>query len=94
MYMFMYTCISISLFKKKWFPLSTEMLEIANDSREEMLQIANNCYTKARECESDESEEEWLQHYMIGKCLEKMKKPPQEFLQCYKVVSDTILQTF
>jgi hypothetical protein len=54
------------------------MEQIATDSRQEMLHTSYNCYKKAIECEN---EEEWIQHYMIGKCLEKMKKPVEEYLR-------------
>ncbi|XP_060070254.1 uncharacterized protein LOC132550231 [Ylistrum balloti] len=69
---------------KNWFPLTEELEQIASDSRQEMLQTAFNCYKKASECESDENEEEWLQHYMMAKCLEKMRKPAKEYLDHYK----------
>lgn len=74
--------ISLSL-QKYTFPLSAEMELIATNSRQEMLRTSYNCYRKAIECEN---EEEWLQHYMIGKCLEKMKKSPGDFLKHYEQV--------
>ncbi|KAL5007713.1 hypothetical protein ScPMuIL_016519 [Solemya velum] len=69
---------------KNWFHMANDLEEIVSESRQEMLQIAFNCYKKASECEGDGQEEEWLHHYMMGKCLEKMRKPPIEYLTHYK----------
>ncbi|KAK3607470.1 hypothetical protein CHS0354_015617 [Potamilus streckersoni] len=65
---------------EKWFPFGDELHQIAQDSRQEMLQISYNCYNKASEGEADGTEEKWLTNYMRGKCLEKMRKPPKEYL--------------
>ncbi|KAL3843014.1 hypothetical protein ACJMK2_020975 [Sinanodonta woodiana] len=65
---------------EKWFPVGDELHQIAQDSRQEMLQISYNCYNKASEGEADGTEEKWLTNYMRGKCLEKMRKPPKEYL--------------
>ncbi|CAC5395083.1 CABIN1 [Mytilus coruscus] len=54
-----------------------------------MLQTSYNCYRKAIECEN---EEEWLQHYMIGKCLEKMKKSPEDFLKHYEQATECLYE--
>ncbi|XP_021355023.1 uncharacterized protein LOC110451375 [Mizuhopecten yessoensis] len=77
---------------KNWFPLTAELEQIASDSRQEMLQTAFNCYKKASECESEENEEEWLQHYMMAKCLEKMRKPPKEYLENYKKAANYLYE--
>ena len=74
--------------QKGSFPLSSEMEQIATDSRQEMLHTSYNCYKKAIECEN---EEQWIQHYMIGKCLEKMKKPVEEYLKHYEEVTTVVL---
>ncbi|XP_063400740.1 calcineurin-binding protein cabin-1-like [Mytilus trossulus] len=71
------------------FPLSAEMEQIATNSRQEMLRTSYNCYRKAIECEN---EEEWLQHYMIGKCLEKMKKSPGDFLKHYEQATECLYE--
>ncbi|XP_069132021.1 uncharacterized protein [Argopecten irradians] len=77
---------------KNWFPLTDELEQIASDSRQEMLQTAYNCYKKASECESEENEEEWLQHYMMAKCLEKMRKPPKDYLDHYKKAAEYLYE--
>ncbi|VDI32017.1 calcineurin-binding protein cabin-1 [Mytilus galloprovincialis] len=74
---------------KYTFPLSAEMELIATNSRQEMLRTSYNCYRKAIECEN---EEEWLQHYMIGKCLEKMKKSPGDFLKHYEQATECLYE--
>ena len=75
--------------QQKQLQLSAENLQQAKDTRKEMLKIAQNCYKKAKECDVDGEggEEEWLQHYMLGKVAEKMRRPPQEYLQHYRQVS-------
>ena len=71
--------------------MKEDFLQIARDSKEEMLQTAYNCFIKAAECCDEGSEEEWIQKYMTGKCLEKMGKPAKEFLPYYvKVRSNRI----
>ncbi|XP_048242654.1 calcineurin-binding protein cabin-1-like [Haliotis rufescens] len=69
---------------RDWFPLYEELLGIVTDTKQEMLQIAQNCYWKASECEADGSEEEWLHHYMIGKVKEKKRCHPKEYLEHYR----------
>lgn len=73
--------------QKQWFPLAEDMLDLAKGCRTDMLQIAQNCYKKANNCESDGNEEEWLHHYMMGKVAEKQGKPAQVYLQHYKQVN-------
>ncbi|XP_064599840.1 calcineurin-binding protein cabin-1-like [Liolophura sinensis] len=69
---------------KRWFPLAEDMLDLAKACRSDMLQIAQNCYKKANNCECDGNEEEWLHHYMMGKVAEKQGKHPQVYLQHYR----------
>ncbi|ESO97504.1 hypothetical protein LOTGIDRAFT_152594 [Lottia gigantea] len=69
---------------KDWFSLDQELLQIVNDMKPEMLQIARNCYWKASECEADGSEEEWLHHYMMGKIKEKKRAHPKDYLEHYR----------
>ncbi len=68
------------------FPLNDEVKTDATRYKTEMLKIAHNCYIKASECDSEEGEEEWLHHYMLGKVAEKLCKPPQEALEHYRKV--------
>ncbi len=68
------------------FPLSDDVRKLAETNRTEMLKIAHNCYVQASGCETEESEEEWLHHYMLGKIAEKMDQPPKEYLEHYKQV--------
>ncbi len=68
------------------FPLTDELHKAATNYRGEMLKIAQNCYRKASECETEDNEEEWLHHYMLGKVAEKMGQPPREYLEHYKQV--------
>ena len=65
-------------------PLSEELLTAATSYRVEMLKIAQNCYLKASACDTEDNEEEWLHHYMLGKVAEKMDAPPREYLEHYK----------
>nr|KAG5701968.1 hypothetical protein BaRGS_034550 [Batillaria attramentaria] len=67
-----------------WFPLTSELLEIAMETRVEMLATARNCYWKASECEAEGSEEEWLHHYMMGKVMEKKRAHPRHYLEHFK----------
>ncbi len=62
------------------------MRQLASTNRSEMLSIAHSCYVKASECETEEREEEWLHHYMLGKIAEKMGKHPRVYLDHYKQV--------
>ena len=73
------------------FHLSDDVKKLAATNKTEMLKIAHNCYVKASECETEESEEEWLHHYMLGKIAEKMCRPPNEYLEHYKQVGKTNL---
>ncbi|KAK3103259.1 hypothetical protein FSP39_017896, partial [Pinctada imbricata] len=66
--------------------LEEELQQIAQESRQEMLQTAYNCYKNASECEDEESEE-WLTQYMMGKCIEKMKRGPKDYLEHYKLAA-------
>ena len=78
------------LLQKLWFPLTTELLEIAVETRVEMLATARNCYWKASKCEADGSEEEWLHHYMMGKVMEKQRAHPRLYLEHYKQVCNKV----
>ena len=69
--------------QKNWFAMKEDFLQIAKDSKEEMLQTAYNCFIKASECCDEGSEEDWIHNYMTGKCLEKMGKPAKEYLPYY-----------
>ncbi|XP_076450993.1 uncharacterized protein LOC143286923 isoform X2 [Babylonia areolata] len=69
---------------KLWFPLTPEHLDIAMETRVEMLSTARNCYWKASKCEAEGSEEEWLHHYMMGKVMEKQRVHPRLYLEHYK----------
>ncbi|KAL8594874.1 hypothetical protein ACOMHN_016115 [Nucella lapillus] len=69
---------------KLWFPLTPELLDIAMETRVEMLATARNCYWKASKCEAEGSEEEWLHHYMMGKVMEKQRAHPRLYLEHYK----------
>ncbi|KAJ8299281.1 hypothetical protein KUTeg_023341, partial [Tegillarca granosa] len=77
---------------KEWFPLSEELLQISTDTRQEMLQTAYNCYKKAWECDTDEHEDEWLKHYMMGKCLEKLHKKPEDYLHQYTMAAECLYE--
>ena len=59
--------------------MEQELVDIAVASKREMLQTALDCFKQA----SDWNEEEWLHNYMLGKCLEKMRKPVKDVLQYY-----------
>ena len=74
------------LLQQLWFPLTPELLDIAMETRVEMLATARNCYWKASKCEADGSEEEWLHHYMMGKVMEKKRAHPRLYLEHYKQV--------
>ena len=52
-----------------------------------MLETAEHCYRMASECDGDDSGEEWLHHYMLGKIAEKLGAPPATSLEHYKQVS-------
>ncbi|XP_062592133.1 calcineurin-binding protein cabin-1-like [Saccostrea cucullata] len=63
--------------------LPSDLQQSASSFKLEMLDKAFMCYKSASQCVDEESEE-WLTDYMMGKCLEKMHKPPLEYLKYYK----------
>jgi len=73
--------------------LSRELLQQASTNYTQMLQVAQNCFTMAAGVTSTEEielggySEEWLLHYMLGKIAEKMRRPPNEYLEHYQKVN-------
>ena len=72
--------------QQKMYPLTPELLKAATSYRTEMLTIAQKCYREASECDSEDNEEEWLNQYMLGKVMEKLGRPPREYLKHYRQV--------
>jgi len=72
--------------------LSRELLQQASCNYTEMLHIAKHCFTTAMSVTSTEEielggySEEWLLHYMLGKIAEKLRRPPNEYLDHYEKV--------
>lgn len=58
-----------------------ELLEF----KQEMLELSKTCFQEAMKHDCD-SEEEWLEHYMIGKMAEKQGEQPSIFLSHYAQV--------
>lgn len=54
--------------------------------RADMLGRAGECYREAGICQEDELQEEWLQHYMLGKVAEKSAGAPSQYLHHYMQV--------
>ena len=58
-----------------------------------MLNVAKDCFTTAMSVTSAEEiepggySEEWLLHYMLGKIGEKLRRPPNEYLDHYEKVT-------
>jgi len=73
--------------------LSRELLQQASTNYTQMLQVAQNCFTMAvgvtstEEIELGGYSEEWLLHYMLGKIAEKLRRPPNEYLEHYQKVN-------
>ena len=76
--------------------LSRELLQQATTNYSEMLHVAKNCFTMAASVTSTEEiepggySEEWLLHYMLGKIAEKLRRPPNEYLDHYQKVNAVI----
>ena len=72
--------------------LSHELSQQASANYAEMLRIAKNCFTMASSVTSVEEmepggySEEWLLNYMLGKIAEKLRRPPNEYLEHYQKV--------
>jgi len=69
------------------FPLNNDARDSAATYKETMLETAGHCYQEASECDGDDSGEEWLHHYMLGKIAEKQHAPPATYLEHYKQVT-------
>ncbi|XP_070531569.1 calcineurin-binding protein cabin-1-like [Ptychodera flava] len=73
--------------QKNQVSLSAEMATMLTVKREEMLVLAKKCFTRAKDCEGDGEEEEWLIHYMLGKVAEKQHDSPKVYVEHYKEAS-------
>ncbi len=51
-----------------------------------MIQLTEQCFTQARKCVKKAEGEPWLHSYMLGKATEKLKKPPEVYLDFYQLV--------
>jgi len=77
--------------------LSRELLQQASANYTEMLGIAQNCFTVASSVTSTEEiepggySEEWLLNYMLGKIAEKLRRPPNEYLNHYRKVAQCVV---
>lgn len=80
------------LLKQETDTLSMERFEILETRKEEMLDIADQCFESAnRICQTiDEPsihhDERWLYQYMLGKVAEKKNEDPPVFLDHYAKV--------
>ncbi|XP_078044095.1 calcineurin-binding protein cabin-1 [Augochlora pura] len=84
------------LLKQETDTLSMERFEILETRKEEMLEIANQCFqacarlfigTKDGPIQHDER---WLYQYMLGKVAEKKNQEPPIFLEHYAKASDLL----
>ena len=50
----------------------------------EMLMLTQKCFTQAKLMATDSQGDIWLHYYMLGKAAEKLKKPPEEYLELYQ----------
>ncbi|XP_077986101.1 calcineurin-binding protein cabin-1-like [Glandiceps talaboti] len=78
--------------QKTQVSMTTEMMQTLKSKREEMLELARKCFGKAKDCEGDGEEEEWLIHYMLGKIAEKQRRPPQVYLEHYKQAANHLYE--
>lgn len=81
------------LLKQETDTLSMERFEILETRKEEMLEIADQCFESAnRICQTIEEpsiqhDERWLYQYMLGKVAEKRNQDPPVFLEHYAKVN-------
>jgi hypothetical protein len=61
--------------------LTPESQKTLEERREDMLTQAKKCFNEA--LSKPDNDEPWLQYYMLGKIVEKMCKPPDEYLESY-----------
>jgi len=84
------------LLKQETDTLSMERFEILETRKDEMLQIADQCFESAnRICQTIEEpsiqhDERWLYQYMLGKVAEKKNQDPPIFLEHYAKVNHYI----
>lgn len=88
------------LLKQETDTLSMERFEILETRKEEMLEIAAQCFESAnRICQTIEEpsiqhDERWLYQYMLGKVAEKRNQDPPAFLEHYAKVNHFNYFTF
>ncbi|XP_064089547.1 calcineurin-binding protein cabin-1-like [Macrobrachium nipponense] len=68
--------------------ISLETFDMLEKFKNEMLDLAENCFTRALTIQEDGYEEglpdeRWLHCYMLGKVSEKKGRPPQTIIQYY-----------
>ncbi|KAF6029656.1 cabin1 [Bugula neritina] len=69
--------------KTKKLELSSTEMSTFTELKGDMLERSRLCYIEAGRCNDDDFEEEWLQHYMLGKICEKSKGDPEVYLDHY-----------
>nr|XP_012218304.1 PREDICTED: calcineurin-binding protein cabin-1-like isoform X4 [Linepithema humile] len=86
------------LLKQETDTLSMERFEILETRKEEMLEIADQCFESAnRICQTIEEptiqhDERWLYQYMLGKVAEKKNQDPPVFLEHYAKASELLYE--
>lgn len=84
------------LLKQETDTLSMEKFEVLENRKEEMLEIAEQCFQSSNRlfmaCHGIDNinkiqDERWLCQYMLGKIAEKKNEDPPIFLSCYAQVS-------
>ncbi|XP_029179074.1 calcineurin-binding protein cabin-1-like [Nylanderia fulva] len=86
------------LLKQETDTLSMERFEILETRKEEMLEIADQCFESAnRICQAIEEpsiqhDERWLYKYMLGKVAEKKNLDPPTFLEHYAKASELLYE--
>ncbi|XP_072762605.1 calcineurin-binding protein cabin-1 isoform X2 [Anoplolepis gracilipes] len=86
------------LLKQETDTLSMERFEILETRKEEMLEIADQCFESAnRICQTIEEpsiqhDERWLYQYMLGKVAEKKNQDPPIFLEHYAKASELLYE--
>ena len=71
--------------------LSMERFDVLETRKEEMLEVAANCFSSASKiyvaCQAEETQDErWLYQYMLAKIAEKQNEDPPVFLNHYSKV--------
>ena len=95
---YMLSSFCSQLIRNETDALSIELFERLEKERERMLDIAHDCFVAADKSwlvavekdNTEEQDERWLHHYMLGKIAEKRAKPFVEFIQHYQRAAELL----